>query len=164
MCCNIVDPTVSILIAMQGHPNAYTVYHHTINDVLENVAGVSRSSKCRRCGRFAKVNSVDLAKAAKGVIPVNTEASTQWARKNFKAWAQNCSCSTSEEVPDNLLCNQSVFRGFGMSAPPEKNLQPPGKKLRMPRILFLRTLLHRKLLPLTFLEVSKTAHLMFDCV
>ena len=40
-----------------------------VHDVPENVAGVSRGTKRRRCGRFAKVNS--LLKAAKGVISMN---------------------------------------------------------------------------------------------
>ena len=40
-----------------------------VHDVPENVAGVSRGTKRRRCGRFAKVNS--LLKAAKVVIPMN---------------------------------------------------------------------------------------------
>ena len=55
--------------------------------------------------RFAKpVTSPEREKAAKGVIPVNTEASTGWAVRTFNAWALNRSfLHASEAVPDDLL-------------------------------------------------------------
>ena len=55
--------------------------------------------------RFAKpVESPEREKAAKGVLPANTEASTRWAWRNFNAWALNCSSrSSSEAVPADLL-------------------------------------------------------------
>ena len=55
--------------------------------------------------RFAKpVESPEREKAAKGVLPANTEASTRWALRNFNTWALNCSSmSSSEAVPADLL-------------------------------------------------------------
>ena len=55
--------------------------------------------------RFSNpVNSPERAKAAKGVVPANTEASTQWAVKNFTDWALNRSFLDSQEtVPADLL-------------------------------------------------------------
>ena len=44
-----------------------------------------------------------LEKAAKGVIPANTECATEWARKNFVAWAVNRLRFGGERVPNNLL-------------------------------------------------------------
>ena len=50
------------------------------------------------------VNSPERAKAAKGVVPANTEASTQWAVKNFTLWARNrSSLGSREAVPADLL-------------------------------------------------------------
>ena len=43
-------------------------------------------------------------KAARGVIPSNTEASTRWAVKNFNLWATNRSAvNPSDPVPADLL-------------------------------------------------------------
>ena len=55
--------------------------------------------------RFANpVNTTELQDAAKGVIPVKTEASTQWAIKNIEFWARSrASSSTTEVVPIDLL-------------------------------------------------------------
>ena len=54
--------------------------------------------------RFAApVSPVSFKKAAKGVIPANTEASTLWAKKNFDCWTKSRSRSGSECVPDGLL-------------------------------------------------------------
>jgi len=57
------------------------------------------------CSRFAKpVVSPEREKAAKGVVPPNTEASTQWALRNYNAWALNRSFMTANEaVPADLL-------------------------------------------------------------
>ena len=77
-----------------------------VHDVPENVAGVSLGTKRRRCGRFAKVNS--LLKAAKGVIP---------PRKIYSPLRKSYAC---------------LYQ----------------------RMFFLRTFLHRKLLPLTFTFAS----------
>ena len=55
--------------------------------------------------RFAApVSPTSLHKAAKGVVPVNTEASTEWARKNFNAWAKNLEHSGGEGVCKWLCC------------------------------------------------------------
>ena len=55
--------------------------------------------------RFSNpVNSPERAKAARGVVPANTEASTQWAVNNFTDWALNRSFLDSREtVPADLL-------------------------------------------------------------
>ena len=54
--------------------------------------------------RFAEpVDSTILDKASKGVVPEKTEASTQWAVKNFESWARNRSSSASEIVPPGIL-------------------------------------------------------------
>ena len=55
--------------------------------------------------RFSKpVDSPERLKAAKGVVPANTESSTQWAVKNFTDWALNRSTlGICEAVPADLL-------------------------------------------------------------
>ena len=57
--------------------------------------------------RFAKpISSPERENAAQGVIPSNTEASTQWAVRTFNAWAVNRSfLGASETVPDDLLAS-----------------------------------------------------------
>ena len=58
-----------------------------------------------RSTRFAKpVVSPEREKAAKGVVPANTEASTQWALRNYNAWALNRSFMAADKaVPADLL-------------------------------------------------------------
>ena len=54
--------------------------------------------------RFVKpVDAAVLQEAAKGVIPLKTEQSTQWAITNFQCWAQSRSSSTSDGVPPDIL-------------------------------------------------------------
>ena len=54
--------------------------------------------------RFAEpVDASVLQEAAKGVVPLKTEQSTQWAVKNFGCWARSRSSSSSEVVPPDLL-------------------------------------------------------------
>ena len=55
--------------------------------------------------RLAKpISSPEREKAAGGVVPGNTEANTQWAVRNFNAWALNRSfVNPSEAVPTDLL-------------------------------------------------------------
>ena len=46
--------------------------------------------------RFAEpVNASVLQEAAKGVVPLKTEQSTQWAVKNLDCWARSRSSSSS---------------------------------------------------------------------
>ena len=53
--------------------------------------------------RFSNpVNSPERAKAAKGVVPANTEASTQWAVKNFTDSALNRSFLDSQQLHHNI--------------------------------------------------------------
>ena len=54
--------------------------------------------------RFGPITtSPDREKAARGVIPSNTEASTRWAVKNFNLWAMNRSAvHPSDPVPADL--------------------------------------------------------------
>jgi hypothetical protein len=47
-------------------------------------------------------SSPERKKAAVGVIPKNTDNSTQWALQNFNSWATN-RVSIGHPVPDNLL-------------------------------------------------------------
>ena len=74
---------------------------------LSSVCPLKESTN--QCGKganhFAKpVNSPEREKAAKGVVPTNTEANTQWALRNFNAWTLNRSfVDSSEAVPTDLL-------------------------------------------------------------
>ena len=55
----------------------------------------------------APVSSPEREKAAKGVIPVNTRANSNWAIKNFKEWASNRLAMTPDDpVPADLLQSQ----------------------------------------------------------
>jgi hypothetical protein len=59
-----------------------------------------------RAGFASPVSPSSLEKAAKGVIPTNTEPSTEWACKNFDTLAKNRAHFTGgERVPamDNTL-------------------------------------------------------------
>ena len=60
---------------------------------------------CNNQNRFiAPVSSPERVKAAKGVIPANTQANSNWAVKNFKEWASNRSAmAPSDPVPPDLL-------------------------------------------------------------
>ena len=54
--------------------------------------------------RFATpVSPTSMKRAAKGVLPANTEASSLWAKNNFDAWAKSRLDSRSERVPGGLL-------------------------------------------------------------
>ena len=55
------------------------------------------------CRFAAPVSPTSLQNAAKGIVPANTEASTEWARKNFNAWAKSRERSGGEGVPAGLL-------------------------------------------------------------
>jgi len=47
---------------------------------------------------------VGCVKADKGVIPANNRANSNWAVKNFREWASNCSAVIPyDPVPSNLL-------------------------------------------------------------
>ena len=60
---------------------------------------------CANQSRFiAPVSSPERVKAAKGVIPANTRANSNWAIKNFKEWASNRSTmAPNDPVPPDLL-------------------------------------------------------------
>ena len=64
----------------------------------------------QRVSRFAvPVDSLEREKAAKGVVPAKTEANTQWALRNFNAWALNRSfMSSAEAVPADLLSSHDA--------------------------------------------------------
>ena len=66
-----------------------------------------RKKKCLSLQRKRFGNPIESPErltAARGVVPVNTEASTQWALKHFHAWAQNRSAQETEAaVPVDLL-------------------------------------------------------------
>ena len=72
------------------------------------------------------VTSPGREKAARGVIPSNTEASTHWAVKNFKLWATNRSAVPSDPVPEshdpNLRLRRYVMetRRDGHAYPPPR--------------------------------------------
>lgn len=58
---------------------------------------------------IAPVSSPEREKAAKGVIPANTTANSNWAIKNFKDWASNRSAMTpNDPVPPDLLNSQDT--------------------------------------------------------
>ena len=61
---------------------------------------LSLTNKC-----FNKlISSPERLKAARGVVPVNTETSTHWAVKNFNDWASNRNTLNPEDaVPPDLL-------------------------------------------------------------
>ena len=48
--------------------------------------------------------------AARGVIPRNTEASTQWALRNFIAWAKNREACTQVVI---VVCDGNSSRRWG---------------------------------------------------
>ena len=53
------------------------------------------------------VSSPEREKAAKGVIPANTWANSNWAIKNFKEWVSNQSATIPDDpVPPELLESQ----------------------------------------------------------
>ena len=64
-----------------------------------------RKNPLQPTNRFSKpVGSPERLKAAKGVVPLNTESSTQWAVRNFTSWALNRSTVLPGElVPAELL-------------------------------------------------------------
>ena len=64
----------------------------------------------QRVSRFAvPVDSPEREKAAKGVVSAKTEANTQWALRNFNAWALNRSfMSSAEAVPADLLSSHDA--------------------------------------------------------
>ena len=58
---------------------------------------------------IAPVSSPEREKAAKGVIPANTRASSNWAIRNFNDWASNRSAMTPDDpVPADLLKSQDT--------------------------------------------------------
>ena len=59
--------------------------------------------------RFAgPVSTGELENAAKGVVPANTAASTQWAVKNFESWARSRPSSSTDAVPSDLLMSHDA--------------------------------------------------------
>ena len=55
------------------------------------------------------VLSPEREKASKGVIPDNTDASTQWALRNFNEWAGNhCFLTPDDPVPKDLLVSHDA--------------------------------------------------------
>ena len=68
----------------------------------------STNQSSRGASRFAEpISSPEREKAARGVIPANTESNTQWAVRTFNAWAQNRSfINPTEAVPVDLLESQ----------------------------------------------------------
>jgi len=69
-----------------------------LNDCSNKVAGRNSHQ------RFQVVSSPDHEKAAKGVVPAKTEASSQWALKNFTDWAEHRNLIEPDNpVPRNLL-------------------------------------------------------------
>ena len=64
-----------------------------------------------RCHFADPVTFTELSNAAKGVIPAKTEASTEWAVRNYECWAHNCFSSSSGIVPRYLLCSHNALSG-----------------------------------------------------
>ena len=63
-----------------------------------------------RIQRFSKpVSLPEREKVGKGVVPENTDASTQWALRNFNEWAANrCSVVPNDPVPKDLLASHNA--------------------------------------------------------
>ena len=57
------------------------------------------------------VSSPEWEKAGKGVVPDNTDASTQWALRNFNEWAGNrCPLVPDDSVPKDLRIGKPSCR------------------------------------------------------
>lgn len=59
---------------------------------------------------FSKpISSPEQEKAGKGLVPQSTEASTQWALRNFNDWASyHCSLTPDDPMPGNLLASHNA--------------------------------------------------------
>ena len=70
----------------------------------------TNSSAQSKPQRFSKpISSPDRKKAGKGVVPESTDASTQWALRNFNEWTSNrCSLSPDDLVPEDLLASHNA--------------------------------------------------------
>ena len=66
---------------------------------------VEHNTNAQEQRRFAPlVTSPQRAVAAKGVVPLKTEASTQWAVRNFNAWSvERSKLSDAQAVPPDIL-------------------------------------------------------------
>ena len=54
-------------------------------------------------------SSPEWEKAGKGVVPDNTDASTQWALQNFNEWVGNhCLLVPDDPVPKDLLASHDA--------------------------------------------------------
>ena len=62
-----------------------------LNDCSNKIA--SRNSN----QRFQVVSSPDREKATKGAVSAKTEASSQWALKNFTNWADHCNLNEPDQ-------------------------------------------------------------------
>ena len=64
-------------------------------------------------GRFAKpIAPSDLEKAVKGVVPANTDASMDQARKNVNAWASHCSSVAAVSKSRLIYCRAMMLMLF----------------------------------------------------
>ena len=57
-------------------------------------------------GRFSTATDEELAKLAEGLVPENTEKTTNWAMNNFKQWVS--SRSLFDPVPDDFLMSTDI--------------------------------------------------------
>ena len=63
---------------------------------------------CPLSGKPRPYLTGELENAAKGVVPANTAASTQWAVKNFESWARSRPSSSTDAVPSDLLMSHDA--------------------------------------------------------
>ena len=62
----------------------------------------------KRFGSF--VTEEEQTVAAKGVVPLNTKITNDWAMKNLRQWMEHRNNSGDEKVPDDLLCCKDAER------------------------------------------------------
>ena len=55
-------------------------------------------SKC-----FGSVSEEESLSAAKGIVPVNTKATNEWALRNLRSWMETRNNNCVETVPNDLL-------------------------------------------------------------
>ena len=83
------------------------------NGKITNTAATGHLKDCtdglNRSRFIAPVSSTECEKVARGVIPANTHANSNWTIKNFKEWASNRPSMTPDDpVPPDLLNSQDT--------------------------------------------------------
>jgi hypothetical protein len=53
--------------------------------------------------RFGSVSEEESLLAAKGVVPLNTKVTNEWALRNLRTWMETRNNNCAEKVPNDLL-------------------------------------------------------------